>query len=135
MSTHRVPDDGGPVFPIPSAGLRYEGISLRDWFAGQAMAGEFASQGPYGNWINSRETHAKAAGKAYLAADAMLEARDADRIPQSLAGDAIDALTDLLREAEAVEAGERTPGSRDWIDAVNGAREVLARCGSKGGAR
>lgn len=33
---------GGPAFPIPGAGARDEewrqGMSLRDWFAGQALA-------------------------------------------------------------------------------------------------
>lgn len=33
--------DGGPAFPIPSDGMTagHNGMSLRDWFAGQALAG------------------------------------------------------------------------------------------------
>ncbi len=29
--------DGGPAFPVPVSGA--EGMSLRDWFAGRALAG------------------------------------------------------------------------------------------------
>lgn len=32
-------NDGGPAFPIPSGGQPQPGMSLRDWFAGQALAG------------------------------------------------------------------------------------------------
>ena len=34
-------DDGGPAFPIPAdePGNTYTGMSLRDYFAGQALAG------------------------------------------------------------------------------------------------
>lgn len=36
-------DDGGPAFPVDSAGLRpCAGMSLRDWFAGMAMEGILA---------------------------------------------------------------------------------------------
>ena len=34
-------DDGGPAFPVPS-GWVSKGMSLRDWFAGQALAGLLA---------------------------------------------------------------------------------------------
>ena len=30
------PKDGGPAFPIETAELLWRGMSLRDWFAGQA---------------------------------------------------------------------------------------------------
>lgn len=34
-------DDGGPAFPVPGTEYneRYPGMSLRDWFAGQALNG------------------------------------------------------------------------------------------------
>lgn len=38
MST---PKDGGPAFPVDSSGI--SGMSLRDWFAGQALAGIMAN--------------------------------------------------------------------------------------------
>lgn len=31
-------DDGGPAFPVPGNPATMPGMSLRDWFAGQAMA-------------------------------------------------------------------------------------------------
>ena len=61
-------NDGGPAFP-PSAWPDYRGMSLRDWFAGQALAGMLSSDGrPTGD-------QAKAEW-AYDLADAMLRARE-----------------------------------------------------------
>lgn len=80
-------NDGGPAFPIPSVGTGdprdgmtsgSEGMSLRDYFAGQALAGVMQ------DWINYRksdggyiddETHELIAEDAYGIADAMLKAR------------------------------------------------------------
>lgn len=61
------PDDGGQAFPMPEGG--WDGMSLRDYFAGKAMAAllidpERADQ--------SREECARL---SYLMADAMLAAR------------------------------------------------------------
>lgn len=75
-------NDGGPAFPQPMAtaedGAMYcsvekaaelGGMTLRDWFAGQALAGMLA--GPEGDI-----TPTEAIGQyAYQTADAMLEAR------------------------------------------------------------
>ena len=73
-------NDGGPAFPqtddswkgrnmnppVPS------GMSLRDWFAGQALAGEMATY-----LESSASDHAAAIAKrCYTLADAMLEARN-----------------------------------------------------------
>ena len=72
------PPDGGPAFPVPNdvreiddgTGTIQAGMSLRDWFAGQALAGLCAST-----------THDDSPGTALLAtwayqqADAMLKAR------------------------------------------------------------
>lgn len=80
--------DGGPAFPqvrtVPrhTSGLLYDeynanadvvtstpGMSLRDWFAGEALKG----------LLHDRELHdipACASEKAYTFADAMLEARE-----------------------------------------------------------
>jgi hypothetical protein len=58
-------DDGGPAFPVPSPSSYY-GMSLRDWFAGQALTG-LATSYP--------TTMASHVYLAYLIADAMLLAR------------------------------------------------------------
>lgn len=68
-------DDGGPAFPIVGGGgdsRLYEdyGMSLRDWFAGQALSGWIASF----NDEQSPIPHASAS-LAYELADAMIAAR------------------------------------------------------------
>lgn len=65
-------DDGGPAFPDPTGDyVGREGMSLRDYFAGQAIATLiFKVVDDDGGWCE----HSAAAG-AYLVADAMLEAR------------------------------------------------------------
>lgn len=64
--------DGGPAFGSgnPTHG-GFPGMSLRDWFAGQALAGLYAS-GPH-----DCDQHGMA-HDAYLAADAMLAERERD---------------------------------------------------------
>ena len=64
-------DDGGAAFPVPNdANInRQEGMTLRDWFAGQALAG-LVFHNDFGNV--SDENIAKG---AYSYADAMLAAR------------------------------------------------------------
>lgn len=66
--------DGGTAFPtLDNAGhglsLREHGMSLRDWFAGQALAGIITLR---------PNTADEAAWAAYEAADAMLAAREVD---------------------------------------------------------
>lgn len=71
MSTN----DGGPAFPCPHLADQFPatgGMSLRDWFAGQALTGMLAfpigaGDGPH---------YAKC---AYKMADDMLAAREKDR--------------------------------------------------------
>lgn len=70
-------DDGGPAFPahvtvgpddtLYTSGDVEAGMSLRDWFAGQALAG-LVTRGPY---VDGKAVSAR----AYEVADAMLEAR------------------------------------------------------------
>ena len=78
--------DGGPAFPMPSgdeprvnATTHYnEGMSLRDWFAGQALVGMYAADEMARQAINPggrRSTAADFAISAYEQADAMLERR------------------------------------------------------------
>jgi len=71
MST--IIDGGGPAFPTlfiePKYGSGYKGMTLRDYFAGQALAGIMA-----GNYTsNSLEWVPR---EAYALADAMLAARE-----------------------------------------------------------
>lgn len=61
------------AFPLDASGAGYEprlGMTLRDWFAGQAMADGV-------NWVAANESgsYTEAALVAYEYADAMLEAR------------------------------------------------------------
>lgn len=70
--------DGGPAFPCsneqftygnPVAGDAWAGLSLRDWFAGQALA---MSAPVYVNLPDSADILAK---RCYAVADAMLRTR------------------------------------------------------------
>ena len=67
-------NDGGPAFPTPwAAGTATEGgMSLRDWFAGQALAGLSTATDADGQW---QTDPAGLASEAYATADAMLLAR------------------------------------------------------------
>jgi hypothetical protein len=65
------PNDGGPAFPFQCQGATtgleiYYGMSLRDWFAGQAM--------PYASKGGNRTAEA-IARRAYYIADSMLAER------------------------------------------------------------
>jgi hypothetical protein len=70
-------NDGGPAFPVPDSHhangqVQYgaNGMTLRDWFAGQALAGMCAVPVP-------RSTKAETfADSAYVLADEMLKARE-----------------------------------------------------------
>lgn len=68
-------DDGGPAFPMAGEpGIEFDrGMSLRDWFAGQAMVGIQAAceakDWPGDAWLRD------AARFAYMTADAMLKTR------------------------------------------------------------
>ena len=65
MSTQ--PNDGGPAFPrADDVANSNAGMSLRDWFAGQALAGILAK----GDYYTE-----DAAKSAYFAADSMIAAR------------------------------------------------------------
>ncbi len=70
-------NNGGPAFPIPGGSSPfkpdngYDGMSLRDWFAGQALAGILANTARLG-------IIEEAASTAYAYADAMLAARQSD---------------------------------------------------------
>lgn len=63
-------EHGGSAFPYAAEWGYEAGMSLRDWFAGQALAGWMASFSP-----DCRMKATNCAALAYELADAMLEAR------------------------------------------------------------
>jgi hypothetical protein len=69
MSTTK--NDGGPAFPVPNDALfdGQTGTSLRDWFAGQAMAALIVDPD------RADQSREECARLSFLIADAMLEAR------------------------------------------------------------
>lgn len=82
-------EDGGPAFPCtneqfthgnPNVGDAWSGLSLRDWFAGQALAGNLSAENMGVGWIERLRSPDNArlmADRAYQMADAMLAARKA----------------------------------------------------------
>lgn len=76
MST---PNDGGPAFPNVPSDPGYtkwdQGMTLRDWFAGQIVAGMAASQYWSENFQNMEVMLDYATRTAYAAADSMMKAR------------------------------------------------------------
>lgn len=78
-------DDGGPAFPqhqfVPTGGgaghwHQAGGMTLRDWFAGQALAGWLASFTDTPSHPGEKpETAARTAAVSYALADAMLTER------------------------------------------------------------
>lgn len=84
MDTSKPLDNGGPAFPCEVGGdpannqhqtgnytAMWYGMSLRDWFAGKALAGMCAGE-PGSHLIPKNAAH-----EAYLYADAMMKARGA----------------------------------------------------------
>ena len=73
------PKDGGAAFPTGLTPGHYsqEGMSLRDWFAGQALAGIVG--GYYANPELSGLSPRDHAEESYLIADAMIAAREATK--------------------------------------------------------
>lgn len=72
-------DNGGPAFPVaptiigPNGELshaQFEGMSLRDWFAGMALCGIQSNPG------NNEQKYDRDAELAYATADAMLAERE-----------------------------------------------------------
>jgi uncharacterized protein YodC (DUF2158 family) len=63
--------DGGPAFPREYTHKGCSGMSLRDWFAGQALANSRTFFGE-----NSSATPEDVALQAYAVADAMLAERN-----------------------------------------------------------
>lgn len=69
-------NDGGPAFPISEHGLQgYNGMSLRDWFAGLAMQAIIAKHPAEVVAGSMNEIDAPTAKGAYEYADAMIAER------------------------------------------------------------
>jgi hypothetical protein len=89
-------NDGGPAFPQPNhivetdrgteearGWMQDSGMTLRDWFAGQALKGSLASQSKESHWAFAPVEYETADDRAtrgiaalcYALADAMLKAR------------------------------------------------------------
>lgn len=69
MTDMTKPFDGGPAFPVEATATPYApGMTLRDWFAGQAIRVRWGD--------GTAMTAEQAANMAYHLADAMLAARD-----------------------------------------------------------
>ena len=74
MSTETI-DDGGAAFPVVSDQFGHHGgMSLRDWFAGQAIIGAMA-MASHPRMIPGQIDYAEFAKDCYRTADAMLAAR------------------------------------------------------------
>ena len=71
-------NDGGQAFPMHERDDALRGMSLRDWFAGQALAGYMAYSHPQSIVGIFPESAAKV---AYECADAMLAARNERQKP------------------------------------------------------
>lgn len=66
-------NDGGPAFPNKDEfGSMIPGMSLRDWFAGQALIGLMCNPEAFANMANK-----DVAENCWSAADAMIAAREA----------------------------------------------------------
>lgn len=79
MSTPEQINDGGPAFPFASDMIGHcTGMSLRDWFAGQALMGDFV-QSEYTGTFSDKTSDDLLLARArvlWRMADAMLKARE-----------------------------------------------------------
>lgn len=73
-------DNSGAAFPVPARA--HDGMTLRDWFAGQALAGMLANMDRLRIVVNydddQESADRKVSEQAYVHADAMLAAREAN---------------------------------------------------------
>lgn len=73
-------DAGGPAFPanvqLDVGQVSFAGMSLRDWFAGQALAGGTLGERHPNGGSQTDQTPQAIARDAYRIADAMIAARE-----------------------------------------------------------
>lgn len=72
--------DGGPAFPVTGATFGQNGMSLRDWFAGQALLGMMHNGYVPRQYLDPKDTEGNPPPRghvvsAYRIADAMLAER------------------------------------------------------------
>lgn len=88
-TTEDVEKNGGPAYPtiIDSPFNVVKGMSLRDWFAGQAMAAHLQNLGDHfhGSEQECNRCRADTARRSYAIADAMLAARTPSPMPANAA--------------------------------------------------
>ena len=75
-------DDGGPAFPIPYGqimSIEGMGMSLRDWFAGQATEEDIDAHQEYAKDIGGMVPKYTREQAKYRYADAMIAARKGDQ--------------------------------------------------------
>ena len=65
-------NDGGPAFAFANGNIVSLGMTLRDYFAGQAMAAIITSV-----YCTPETIYTEVSSRAYAQADAMLKAREA----------------------------------------------------------
>lgn len=70
---------GGAAFPIDTANLTFYGMSMRDYFAAQALNGCLSYSHYNEQWgdYHNNGTHESLASYCYKVADAMIKARSA----------------------------------------------------------
>jgi len=91
------PNDGGPAFPVAFSTAGWHsgnvnvGMTLRDWFAGQALNGMLADDCTACTW-------AKFSERAYACADAMIAEREEEGAedPPSVCGPSAGQCDDIL---------------------------------------
>lgn len=84
MTTETKFDDGGPAYPMPPCPLcgtdhrpthDEPGMTLLDHFAGQALAGDLASQSEHTGFYESESASSALASRCYRIAAAMVAER------------------------------------------------------------
>ena len=71
-----IPDNGGPAYPSQNGHYFEPGMTLRDWFAGQALSGMMAYQNPSRGDFHTNCDDETISKCAYSYADAMIAARN-----------------------------------------------------------
>lgn len=117
--TNDLREAGGPAFPIGAEGFSFtHGMTVRDYFAGQALAGLCANPGgpyqrdPTCGWSLTNCNQEIVARECYGMADTMLLERAAEKFPESDSAyrcrllEAVELMNDLDRYAVSIATGE-----------------------------